>query len=109
MAENRAVATGSNTNMPNGVNAKTLNDINTISKKYESEIRRMFGTVKGFEEVIKKAVDSSIKMNEDTEKAKKKFNEELNAIAEEFGETSKEFNAHLKTTLKQSKEIDASK
>ena len=85
------------------VDPNTIANINKMTKKYEIYIKNVYGTLEGFEDAIKKATETAIKSQENEEKIKTKFNNELNALAETFGESSKEFKTHLNIAKKEMK------
>lgn len=85
------------------VDPSTITNINKMTKKYEMYIKNVYGTLEGFEDAIKKATETAIKSQENEEKIKTKFNNELNALAETFGESSKEFKTHLNIAKKEMK------
>ena len=85
------------------VDPNTISNINKMTKKYEMYIKNVYGTLEGFEDAIKKATETAIKSQENEEKIKTKFNNELNALAETFGESSKEFKTHLNIAKKEMK------
>ena len=85
------------------VDPNTIANINKMTKKYEMYIKNVYGTLEGFEDAIKKATETAIKSQENEEKIKTKFNNELNALAETFGESSKEFKTHLSIAKKEMK------
>ena len=85
------------------VDPNTIANINKMTKKYEIYIKNVYGTLEGFEDTIKKATETAIKSQENEEKIKTKFNNELNALAETFGESSKEFKTHLNIAKKEMK------
>lgn len=85
------------------VDPNTIANINKMTKKYEMYIKNVYGTLEGFEDAIKKATETTIKSQENEEKIKTKFNKELNALAETFGESSKEFKTHLNIAKKEMK------
>ena len=121
MANNRGNSSSSNSNisstkdMKDGVHRtndskrmeyvdpNTIANINKMTKKYEIYIKNVYGTLEGFEDAIKKATETAIKSQENEEKIKTKFNNELNALAETFGESSKEFKTHLNIAKKEMK------
>ena len=85
------------------VDPNTIANINKMTKKYEMYIKNVYGTLEGFEDAIKKATETAIKSQENEEKIKTKFNNDLNALAETFGESSKEFKTHLSIAKKEMK------
>ena len=121
MANNRGNSSSSNSNIPSTkdmkdgvhrtdnskrmeyVDPSTIANINKMTKKYEMYIKNVYGTLEGFEDAIKKATETAIKSQENEEKIKTKFNNELNALAETFGESSKEFKTHLNIAKKEMK------
>ena len=121
MANNRGNSSSSNSNIPftkdmkdgvhrtndskrmEYVDPNTIANINKMTKKYEMYIKNVYGTLEGFEDAIKKATETAIKSQENEEKIKTKFNNELNALAETFGESSKEFKTHLNIAKKEMK------
>lgn len=121
MANNRGNSSSSNSNIPSTkdmkdgvhrtndsklmeyVDPNTIANINKMTKKYEIYIKNVYGTLEGFEDAIKKATETAIKSQENEEKIKTKFNNELNALAETFGESSKEFKTHLNIAKKEMK------
>ena len=121
MANNRGNSSSSNSNIPSTkdmkdgvhrtndskrmeyVDPNTIANINKMTKKYEMYIKNVYGTLEGFEDAIKKATETAIKSQENEEKIKTKFNNELNALAETFGESSKEFKTHLNIAKKEMK------
>ena len=121
MANNRGNSSSSNSNIPSTkdmkdgvhrtndskrmeyVDPNTIANINKMTKKYEIYIKNVYGTLEGFEDAIKKATETAIKSQENEEKIKTKFNNELNALAETFGESSKEFKTHLSIAKKEMK------
>ena len=121
MANNRGNSSSSNSNIPSTkdmkdgvhrtndskrmeyVDPNTISNINKMTKKYEMYIKNVYGTLEGFEDAIKKATETAIKSQENEEKIKTKFNNELNALAETFGESSKEFKTHLNIAKKEMK------
>ena len=121
MANNRGNSSSSNSNIPSTkdmkdgvhrtndskrmeyVDPNTIANINKMTKKYEMYIKNVYGTLEGFEDAIKKATETAIKSQENEEKIKTKFNNELNALAETFGESSKEFKTHLSIAKKEMK------
>ena len=121
MANNRGNSSSSNSNIPSTkdmkdgvhrtndskrmeyVDSNTIANINKMTKKYEMYIKNVYGTLEGFEDAIKKATETAIKSQENEEKIKTKFNNELNALAETFGESSKEFKTHLSIAKKEMK------
>ena len=121
MANNRGNSSSSNSNIPftkdmkdgvhrtndskrmEYVDPNTIANINKMTKKYEMYIKNVYGTLEGFEDAIKKATETAIKSQENEEKIKTKFNNELNALAETFGESSKEFKTHLSIAKKEMK------
>ncbi len=121
MANNRGNSSSSNSNIPSTkdmkdgvhrtndskrmeyVDSNTIANINKMTKKYEMYIKNVYGTLEGFEDAIKKATETAIKSQENEEKIKTKFNNELNALAETFGESSKEFKTHLNIAKKEMK------
>ena len=121
MANNRGNSSSSNSNIPSTkdmkdgvhrtndskrmeyVDPNTIANINKMTKKYEMYIKNIYGTLEGFEDAIKKATETAIKSQENEEKIKTKFNNELNALAETFGESSKEFKTHLSIAKKEMK------
>ncbi len=121
MANNRGNSSSSNSNIPSTkdmkdgvhrtdnskrmeyVDPSTIANINKMTKKYEMYIKNIYGTLEGFEDAIKKATETAIKSQENEEKIKTKFNNELNALAETFGESSKEFKTHLNIAKKEMK------
>ena len=121
MANNRGNSSSSNSNIPSTkdmkdgvhrtndskrmeyVDPNTIVNINKMTKKYEMYIKNVYGTLEGFEDAIKKATETAIKSQENEEKIKTKFNNELNALAETFGESSKEFKTHLNIAKKEMK------
>lgn len=121
MTNNRGNISSSNSNIPSTkdmkdgihktndskhmeyVDPNTITNINKMTKKYEMYIKNVYGTLEGFEDAIKKATETAIKSQENEEKIKTKFNKELNALAETFGESSKEFKTHLNIAKKEMK------
>ena len=121
MANNRGNSSSSNSNIPSTkdmkdgvhrtndskrmeyVDPNTIANINKMTKKYEMYIKNVYGTLEGFEDAIKKATETATKSQENEEKIKTKFNNELNALAETFGESSKEFKTHLNIAKKEMK------
>lgn len=85
------------------VDPNTIVNMNKMTKKYEKYVKKVYGTLEGFEDAIKKATETAIKSQEQEEKIKTKFNNELNSLAEEFGISSKEFKNHLSITKKEMK------
>lgn len=121
MANNRGNSSSSNGNVPSTkdmkdgvhrtddskrmeyVDPNTIANINKMTKKYERYIKNVYGTLEGFEDAIKKATETAIKLQENEEKIKTKFNNELNTLAETFGESSEEFKTQLKIAKKEMK------
>lgn len=121
MAINRGNSSSSNSNIPftkdmrdgvhrtndskhmEYVDPNTIANMNKMTKKYEKYVKKVYGTLEGFEDAIKKATEIAIKSQEQEEKIKTKFNNELNSLAEEFGISSKEFKNHLSIAKKEMK------
>lgn len=85
------------------VDPQTIANINTITKKYERYIKKTYGTLVGFEDAIKRATETSIKSLEKEKNVNEKLNKELNALANEFGESSKQFKTHVRVANKEMK------
>jgi len=85
------------------VDPQTIANINTITKKYERYIKKTYGTLVGFEDAIKRATETSIKSLEKEKNVNEKLNKELNALANEFGESSKQFKTHVRVADKEMK------
>lgn len=83
------------------VDPQTIANIDRITKKYEIYIKKTYGTLVGFEDAIKKATETSIKSLENEKKVNDKINKELNALADEFGESSKKFKTHVRVGNKE--------
>ena len=85
MADNRGNSSSTNTNMPSGVtrgdyiDPNTLKAINASNIKYEKLIKA-FGTIKGFEDSIKKATDLEMKRAKNEKENTYKWNEALNKV-----------------------------
>ena len=119
MAINRGNSSSSNSNIPSNkdmrdgvhrtndskhmeyVDPNTIANMNKMTKKYERYVKKVYGTLEGFEDAIKKATETAIKSQEQEEKIKTKFNNELNSLAEEFGISSKEFKNHVSVANKE--------
>lgn len=83
------------------VDPQTIANINTITKKYERYIKKTYGTLVGFEDAIKRATETSIKSLEKEKNVNEKLNKELDALANEFGESSKQFKTHVRVANKE--------
>lgn len=85
------------------VDPQTIANINTITKKYERYIKKTYGTLVGFEDAIKRATETSIKSLEKEKNVNEKLNKELNTLANEFGESSKQFKTQVRVANKEMK------
>lgn len=114
--QNRGNSSGTSSNMPNGitrttsnsnsntsnqssrdyVDAKILNSINIMTKKYETYIKRMYGSLEGFEEAIEKATKTALDSAKKEKDTKEKYNKELDAMAQQYGKNSIQYKRHLK-------------
>jgi hypothetical protein len=104
-------------NVPNGVTKKTdnsnekrsmnyvdpkiLNEINITTKKFEKIIKRTYGSLEGFDEVIKKATKTDIDRIKKIKDTTAKFDKELKAIENEFGKDSEQYKEHSQVVKKQ--------
>lgn len=111
MADNRGNSSSTNTNMPSGVtrgdyiDPNTLKAINASNIKYEKLIKEAFGTIKGFEDSIKKATDLEMKRAKNEKENTDKWNEALNKVADKFGKNSQEFGLMLEESRKETKKM----
>ena len=120
MPDNRGNSSLSTTNMPNGthrtehsdfkssdyIDPKTLNSINIVTKRYESYIKRMYGTLEGFEEAIEKATKTTLDTAKKEKETREQFNKELDALAKQYGKKSSQYKRHEKITNKKLAELE---
>ena len=102
MAENRGNPSGVTKGY---VDPNTLKIINEVSSKYKDLIKSSFGTIKGFEDAIKKATENELKLMEKEAKNEEKWNKALNTVVNKFGMISDEFQVTLDESIKETKLI----